>query len=83
MSFFGDVKEISEYESLRCGGRRKFMVLKIADINANLNSDEIEELCKLANKVFGKKNHEYLVINTDEPYAPDVIEILKHNGHWK
>jgi len=24
----------------------------------------------------------YLVINTDESYADDVIEILKRNGHW-
>lgn len=25
---------------------------------------------------------EYLVINTDEPYAPEIIEILKRNDHW-
>lgn len=24
----------------------------------------------------------YLVINTDEPYADEIIEILKRNGHW-
>lgn len=24
----------------------------------------------------------YLVINTDEPYADEVIEILKKHGHW-
>lgn len=27
-------------------------------------------------------NNTYLVINTDEPYADEVIEILKRNGHW-
>ncbi len=24
----------------------------------------------------------YLVINLDEPYADEVIEIMKRNGHW-
>ncbi len=26
--------------------------------------------------------NQYLVINTDEPYADEVIDILKHHGHW-
>ena len=25
----------------------------------------------------------YLVINIDEKYAKDVVEILKQNNHWK
>jgi len=29
-----------------------------------------------------KRQNEYLVINTDEPYAEEIIEILKRNGHW-
>jgi len=24
----------------------------------------------------------YIVINTDEPYAHEIVEILKKNGHW-
>lgn len=27
-------------------------------------------------------NNVYLVINTDEPYADEVIEIMKRHGHW-
>lgn len=27
-------------------------------------------------------NNTYIVINTDEPYAPEVVEILKRYGHW-
>lgn len=27
-------------------------------------------------------DHEYLVINTDEPYIQDIIEIMKKNGQW-
>jgi hypothetical protein len=30
----------------------------------------------------GKKDNKYIVINTDEPYADEVIEILKRHGHW-
>jgi hypothetical protein len=28
-------------------------------------------------------NPTYLVINTDEAYAVEVIEILKRHGHWE
>jgi len=32
---------------------------------------------------FNKKpSNQYLVINIDEPYAGEVIEILKKNRHW-
>lgn len=30
----------------------------------------------------GKPENIYLVINTDESYANEVIEILKLHGHW-
>lgn len=30
----------------------------------------------------GKSENMYLVINTDESYANEVIEILKLHGHW-
>lgn len=30
----------------------------------------------------GKPENIYLVINTDESYADEVIEILKLHGHW-
>lgn len=30
----------------------------------------------------GKPENIYVVINTDEPYVGEVIEILKRNGHW-
>jgi len=29
-----------------------------------------------------KEDNTYLIINTDEPYADEVIAILKRNGHW-
>ncbi|MFC6545517.1 hypothetical protein [Cohnella cellulosilytica] len=27
-------------------------------------------------------NNSYIVINTDEPYTPQIVEILKRYGHW-
>ncbi|MBD7937159.1 hypothetical protein H9655_08955 [Cytobacillus sp. Sa5YUA1] len=30
----------------------------------------------------GKDDNKYLVINADEPYAGEVIEILKRHNHW-
>lgn len=24
----------------------------------------------------------YIVINRDEPYSGNIVEVLKHNGHW-
>lgn len=29
-----------------------------------------------------KGNNTYLAINTDEPYAEQIIEIMKQHGHW-
>lgn len=30
----------------------------------------------------GKKENKYIMINVDEPYAEEVIEIMKRHGHW-
>ena len=75
-------------EPLKCGAKRKFVVLKLGDVaklaewvqkDLEMILVEIEEN-RLAE---GKStDNEYLVINTDEPYAQEVIEILKKNGHW-
>ncbi|MCM3180205.1 hypothetical protein [Cytobacillus horneckiae] len=29
-----------------------------------------------------KSNNSYVVINLDEPYINEIIEIMKRNGHW-
>lgn len=30
----------------------------------------------------GNNEKTYIVINTDEPYADEIIEIMKRYGHW-
>jgi hypothetical protein len=53
------------------------------------DGDEYEDFLGLQDRIYlgllrDKKNTNktYLVINTDEPYADEVIEIMKRHGHW-
>lgn len=77
-------------ELMKCGGERKFIVIKIADyvkyinsaIKWKLLSNELQDI-REGRLADGKEPRpEYIVVNTDEPYAQEVIEILKRNGHW-
>lgn len=74
---------------LKCGGRDKFIVIKREDAANFLDRVQRDILSRILKAIAssrlrkGKKtDNEYLVINTDEPYAPEIIEILKRNGHW-
>ena len=67
----------------------KFFVLKWDDIDESLTKNEFKRFDQLVKKVEdcredkGKSRmNEYLVINTDENYAEDVVDILKKNNHW-
>lgn len=72
------------------GGKRKFIVLKIEDLIKYVKSpfklamldNDLEDI-RTGREADGKKPvNEYLVVNLDEPYAPEIIEIMKRNGHW-
>lgn len=75
---------------LKNGSKRKFIVIKIDDLLKYVNS--VFKLAMLDNDLHdiqtGRQADgkdpvpEYIVINTDEPYAPEVIEIMKRYGHW-
>lgn len=67
----------------------KYLVIKRQDIEECLHPVVIEELDRIIDALntikgfHGKKtDNKYLVINTDEPYAPEIVEIMKRNGHW-
>lgn len=70
------------------GMEHKFTVVKTEDIKGILTLEEQAELSRLLRKIdekrfrMGRSINVYLVINIDEPYAPDVVEIMKANGHW-
>ena len=74
---------------LKCGGLKKFVVLKIEDTEKYLSITAQFQLGLMGQNIehgrhldFKSTDNEYLVINVDEPYAPEIIEILKKNGHW-
>ncbi|MEN1989852.1 hypothetical protein [Paenibacillus hubeiensis] len=66
----------------------KFAVVKISDIDTLLDEKNIQKFYGLLNLIskeraaIGKSDNHYIVVNLDEPYSGDVIEILKRNGHW-
>jgi hypothetical protein len=70
------------------GMKMKFTVLKHDDIIRYLDEKAKIELmaCEVAitqlRAIEGRKENTYLVINTDESYADEVIEIMKRHGHW-
>ena len=63
-------------------------VVKIDDVTNN--SDEtkkaLEELSFVSrlNRTIQLKDPEpqYIVINTDEPYIDEIINVMKKHGHW-
>lgn len=57
---------------------RKF--LNYLSVEDQLALSKIVE--RLDNKVPKLKDRRYIVINMDEPYVEEVIEIMKRNGHW-
>lgn len=71
---------------------RKFIVYKIADVQKHLSMEQRAQLGVISATIDSHRidagqqpasNNTYIVINTDEPYAPEVVEILKLYGHWE
>lgn len=67
----------------------KFIVLKTEDVKKHCTEKERLDLFESVQSIGKGRESEgkpvenrYLVINTDEPYADEVIEILKKHGHW-
>ncbi|MMZ50562.1 hypothetical protein D1872_122800 [compost metagenome] len=71
------------------GMQVKFTVLKNEDINNYLDEREKSDLSRILRKVQelrlldGKSPlNTYMVVNTDEPYATDIVRIMQANNHW-
>src|SRR5438034_1021120 len=70
------------------GMQYKYAVVKIEDIDNLLDDENRQEMYRLLNRISeqreiaGKNYNSYIVVNTDEPYAIEVAEILKKYGHW-
>jgi hypothetical protein len=70
-------------------GCHKFLVYKAEDIDNSLSDEQIRNFNNIVDTYEeyriskGKSlDNEYIVINTDEPYIQDIINILQKNGHW-
>ncbi|WP_156290751.1 hypothetical protein [Oceanobacillus salinisoli] len=83
-AFEGTVKE---------GLKRRYTIINERDVNKYLSQHTKDELRIALNTALqviedgriedGKKPYNnYVVINLDEPYADEVIEIMKHHDHW-
>ncbi|MBE0341807.1 hypothetical protein E4V51_12185 [Paenibacillus sp. 28ISP30-2] len=67
----------------------KFTVLKNEDIEKHLDAHDKSELSRILWKIQelrllnGKiPLNTYLVVNTDEKYAVDIMRIMQANNHW-
>lgn len=77
-------------EMLKCGAERKYIVVKIADLFKYVPSifklamldNDLKDIAEGRTQDGKPPTNEYIVINTDEPYAAEAIEILKRHGHW-
>lgn len=75
------------------GKEQKYTVIKIADL-AKYNSEfDLNEVAPLLDSLLGnieagrekdgkKPFNFYVVINTDEPWIDEIIEVMKRNGAW-
>jgi hypothetical protein len=68
----------------------KFIVIKRSEFDEIATKEQKREMYNLryaiaryrvANNKRSDRN--YAVINLDEPYAPEIIEIMRKNGHWE
>lgn len=70
------------------GIANKFIVIKNDDVEKYLTYQDkiiLKYMLRAIEKgrtEDSKKFNYYVVINTDELYADEVIEIMKKNGHW-
>jgi hypothetical protein len=75
-------------ELKKCRGLKKFIVLSENELNSlNLSQKhELNSICwaiRLFRKITGiKETPDYIVVDTNEPYANEVIDVLKKNGVW-
>ncbi|MUG26022.1 hypothetical protein GNQ08_27045 [Paenibacillus macerans] len=67
----------------------KFTVVKNEDVEKYLDTRDKSELSRILWKIEqgryeeGKESvNKYLVVNVDEPYALEIVEIMKANKHW-
>lgn len=73
-------------EYLKCGGQKKFVVWPLKYVDTPYYQDVVSEISRDIVEIReseGKEPYpEYIVINTDEPYIQEIIDVLKKHNHW-
>ncbi|ANY70424.1 hypothetical protein BBD42_30955 [Paenibacillus sp. BIHB 4019] len=73
------------------GMQRKYIVHKIEDVESYLSATQRAQIGVIGATIDSRRieegkapasNNSYIVINTDESYAAEIVEILKRHGHW-
>lgn len=71
------------------GMEMKFSVIKNEDVEKHLDDRDKSELSRILWKIEQGRYEEgkeaantYLVVNVDEQYASEIINIMKDHGHW-
>jgi len=68
----------------------KYFIIKQEDMIKHTSEQDRSDLARILKNIrisrykFNKNTgNKYLVINVDESYAEDIVDILKKNNHWK
>jgi len=82
-----NVKPPVKENELDGGDYDKFIVIKKEYIDDTPAQGQAQLLCEYADarrtiKTGKYDTPKYIVINTDEPYSGEIVNILKKNGHW-
>lgn len=75
------------------GKERRYTIINERDVEKYLSIGEQQDLAIALDRVLGDIEHgrekdgkkpfnSYVVINTDEPWIDEVIEVMKRNGAW-
>lgn len=71
-------------------GKLKYLVVKLDDlvkyvpvpVKIALLENMLDDIADGREKDGKPRVNDYIVVNTDEPYAGEVIEVLKRHGAW-
>lgn len=76
------------------GKERRYTVINERDVEKHLSIGEQQDLAIMLDRMLGNIEHgrekdgkkpfnSYIVINTDEPYIDEIVDVMKRNGHFE
>lgn len=76
------------------GKERQYTIINERDVDKYLSIGEQQDLAIVLDRILGNIEHgrgkegknphnSYIVINTDEPYIDEIVEVMKRHGHFE